>query len=136
MIYRRFCRAFTCTYTLWRSVSFVTLDKICRGKISGRAGLARAGMLAGLLLSDGECLIGAEQLQFHPAVLGARGPVASGICRLFNPQANHLNAIDGDIVASHQIRHDPVRPATAELVVVGLGPGLVGESLNADEVPL
>ena len=81
-------------------------------------------------------LIGTVHGHFHAAVLCLSGAAARLIHRFIFPEADHMDAVNRNIVLRNQVSHHGVRAPFAQSGIVLVGAHAIGESFHRDEEPL
>jgi hypothetical protein len=112
------------------------LLRVGAGRILGAVPLGGLTGRSGSVVRRHGALIGAENRYFDAAVLRARLAVARFIDRLHLSEADHVNAINRDVVLGYEVLDDGIGAAPAESLVVIGAPDLIRESFDRDEIAL
>src|SRR5258708_30496877 len=84
----------------------------------------------------GRHLIRTEDLHFDAAVLGPRLAGSRFVDRPLLSKTDHVDAVDRNVVLSHEIFHHAIRTTAAQDFVVCLGPRRIGVAFHGDEEAL
>jgi hypothetical protein len=84
----------------------------------------------------GHVLIRTVDCDLYPAILGVGGAALAIVGWFLSAEADHVNAIDRNIVLRNQVLHYAIRASTAKCCIVIGGAGFIGESFDSNEIAL